>query len=93
MNRTKLLNHPKLWLRLVILLIHRKEKEIKFREKTFTKLAKLTGRRWWLTIYLTYLIYLKPKARIYYFSFKKKIATSRVTYLEERVRKWTRMEI
>ena len=69
-------------IRLAILLTHRKYRDRKFKIKTVTKLANLTGRSWWLTLYIGTLIHQKYKANKYYQICKKERLMIRGTYID-----------
>ena len=57
------------------------------RIKTLTKLADLTGRKWWLPIDTNLLILQKATTKQEYYQLKKKLFSIILTYLEERARK------
>ena len=75
-----------LCIRLATLLVQSKDKERKINLKTITKLADITGRRWWIPLDITTLLHQKYKSMKEYRLCKRICITLKATYLEERAR-------
>ena len=65
-------------------LIKRKEENPKIKMNKFCKLANITNRHWWISLYVTSLTHKKKtKSKREYYKMKRARKTIRVTYLEE----------
>ena len=70
-------------LQLSNILIKRKEDNIKIEQKTASKLSRIIGCHWWLSLNDTALIHQIPKIKREYFKPKNNISKIRETYLKE----------
>ena len=78
-------------LRLENQLIKRRDSNNRIKLKTVTKLADLTGRKWWPPLDTNSLKLHKATAKQEYYQLKNKISSIISTYLEERARQMAMM--